>query len=86
MRKTLPTVKPLIEALQLADLLVRRQFRVVGAYCLGPSRTDDLGFPDWAQSLPAPTAPRGAGGSPTDQPPLVPGAAISAGSTTLLLA
>ena len=46
----LPTVKPLIEALQLADVPVRRQFRVVGAYCLGPSRTEDLGFPDWAQS------------------------------------
>ena len=55
MRLTLPTVKPLIEALQLADVPVRRQFRVVGAYCLGPSRTEDLGFPDWAQS---PTAPR----------------------------
>ena len=27
MRKTLPTVKPLIEALQLADLVVRRRFR-----------------------------------------------------------
>ncbi len=51
---TLPTVKPLIEALQLADLPVRRPFRVVGAYCLGPSRTEDLGFPDWAQS---PTTP-----------------------------
>ena len=51
---TLPTVKPLIEALQLADLTVRRPFRVVGAYCLGPSRTEDLGFPDWAQS---PTPP-----------------------------
>ena len=50
MRFTLPTVKPLIEALQLADLLVRRQFRMVGAYCLGPSRTEDLGSPDWAQS------------------------------------
>jgi hypothetical protein len=47
---TLPTVKHLIEALQLADTTVRRRFRVVGAYCLGPSRTDDLGFPDWAQS------------------------------------
>ena len=34
---------------------------MVGAYCLGPSRTEDLGFPDWAQSLPAPTAPRGPG-------------------------
>ncbi len=55
MRLPLPTVKPLIEALQLADLIVRRQFRVVGAYCLGPSRTEDLGLPDWAQS---PTAPR----------------------------
>ena len=55
MRLTLPTVKLLIEALQLADLIVRRQFRVVGAYCLGPSRTEDLGFPDWAQS---PTPPR----------------------------
>jgi hypothetical protein len=50
MRKTLPTVKPLIEALQLADPVVRRRFRVVGAYLsLGPSRTEDLGFPDWAQ-------------------------------------
>lgn len=55
MRIHLPTVKRLIEALQLADLIVCRQFRVVGAYCLGPSRTEDLGLPDWAQS---PTAPR----------------------------
>jgi hypothetical protein len=61
MRQPLPTVKHLIEALQLADANVRRQFRVVGAYCLGPSRTEDLGFPDWAQSPPAPTAPRGPG-------------------------
>ena len=29
---------------------------MVGAYCLGPSRTEDLGFPDWAQS-PTPVAP-----------------------------
>ncbi len=43
MRITLPTVKLLIEALQLADATVRRQFRVVGVYCLGPSRTEDLG-------------------------------------------
>ena len=45
MRLTLPTVKPLIEALQLADLPVRRQFRVVGAYCLGhpgPMTSDSL--------------------------------------------
>ena len=55
MRTAFPTVKYLIEALQLADLVVRRPFRVVGTYCLGPSRTDDLGFPDWAQS---PTVPR----------------------------
>ena len=27
MRTTLPTVKPMIEALQLADLTVRRRFR-----------------------------------------------------------
>ena len=54
MPKTSPTVKYLIEALQLADLAVRRAFRVVGASRLGPSRADDLGFPDWAQSLPAP--------------------------------
>ena len=51
MNLTLPTVKHLIEALQLADLMVRRRFRVVGAcLSLGPSRTEDLGFPDWAQS------------------------------------
>ena len=56
MRLTRPTVPHLIEALQLADLTVRRQFRVVGAALrLGPSRADDLGFPDWAQS---PTLPR----------------------------
>ena len=55
MRNPLPTVKPLIEALQLADALVRRRFRMVGADRLGPSRTEDLGFPDWAQS---PTPPR----------------------------
>ena len=54
MSKPFPAVKHLIEALQLADGNVRRRFRVVGACCLGPSRTDDLGFPDWAQSLPAP--------------------------------
>src|SRR4051812_20017618 len=55
MRKTLPTVKPLIEALQLADVPVRRRFRVVGACpSLGPSRTEDLGLPDWAQSRAAP--------------------------------
>ena len=61
MSLSLPTVKHLIEALQLADLTVRRRFRVVGAsLSLGPSRTDDLGLPDWAQSLPASTAPRGA--------------------------
>ena len=57
MRITLPTVKHLIEALQLADLAVRRRFRVVGAYCLGPSRTEDLGLPDWAQSPAAPPRP-----------------------------
>src|SRR5260221_12007822 len=55
MRKASPTVKLLIEALQLADLSARRRFRVVGACRLGPSRTENLGFPDWAQS---PTAPR----------------------------
>ena len=55
MRIPLPTVKPLIEALQLAELTLRRRFRVVGAYCLGPSRTENLGLPDWAQS---PAAPR----------------------------
>jgi hypothetical protein len=56
MSLTLPTVKHLIEALQLADATVRRRFRVVGAYLsLGPSRTEDLGLPDWAQS---PTPPR----------------------------
>ena len=69
MRNTLPTVKPLIEALQLADLPVRRQFRVVGAYCLGPSRTEDLGFPDWAQS---PTArPASCGARPVAAPLLL---------------
>ena len=55
---TWPTVPHLIEALQLADALVRRQFRVVGAALrLGPSRADDLGSPDWAQNpaLPRPT-------------------------------
>ena len=61
MRNPLPTVKHLIEALQLADLIVRRRFRVVGAYCLGPSRTDDLGFPDWAQSPAARPASCGRG-------------------------
>ena len=61
MRIPLPAVKPLIEALQLADLTVRRQFRVVGAYCLGPSRTEDLGLPDWAQSPTAPRRPCGPG-------------------------
>ena len=64
MRNPLPTVKHLIEALQLADLIVRRRFRVVGAYCLGPSRTDDLGFPDWAQSPAARPASCGRGGGP----------------------
>jgi hypothetical protein len=54
MSNTLPTVKHLIEALQLADSMVRRRFRMVGACRLGPSRTDDLGFPDWAQSPAAP--------------------------------
>ena len=55
MNLTLPTVKHLIEARPLADFMVRRRFRVVGAcLSLGPSRTEDLGFPDWAQS---PTAP-----------------------------
>ena len=85
MSKTFPTVKPLIEALQLADSPVRRQFRVVGACRLGPSRTDDLGLPDWAQSPAAPprlVRPRR--GSPTDRPPLVPCAAASAGATLLL--
>ena len=57
MRIPLPAVKHLIEALQLADLTVRRRFRVVGAYCLGPSRTEDLGLPDWAQSPTAPPRP-----------------------------
>lgn len=56
MRITFPTVKHLIEALQLADLVVRRQFRVVGACRLGPPRADDLGLPDWAQNPTA--APR----------------------------
>jgi hypothetical protein len=55
MRINLPTVKRLIEALQLADLIVRRTFRVVGAYCLGPSRTEDLGYLTGRR---APTAPR----------------------------
>ena len=67
MSKPFPTVKHLIEALQLADLIVRRRFRVVGACRLGPSRTDDLGLPDWAQSPAAPRChvqPRCAGGHP----------------------
>jgi len=51
---TSPTVKHLIEALQLADRTVCRVFRVVGACRLGPSRTENLGLPDWAQSLTAP--------------------------------
>lgn len=71
MAKTSPTVKPLIEALQLADRSVRRVFSVVGACRLGPSRTENLGFPDWAQSLPAPHRLR---------------AGRAAGSATLLLA
>ena len=63
MSKPFPAVKHLIEALpfgrlraewQLADIIVRRRFRVVGACRLGPSRTDDLGLPDWAQSPAAP--------------------------------
>ena len=44
MPKTSPTVKHLIEALQLADFAVRRVFSVVGACRLGPSRADDLGY------------------------------------------
>ena len=57
MSKPFPAVKHLIEALQLADWKVRRRFRVVGACRLGPSRTDDLGLPDWAQSPAAPPRP-----------------------------
>ena len=68
MSNPLPTVKPLIEALQLADVTVRRRFRVVGAYCLGPSRTEDLGFPDWAQS---PTARLASGGARSVAAPLL---------------
>ena len=66
MSNPFPTVKPLIEALQLADLKVRRPFRVVGACRLGPSRTEDLGLPDWAQSPAAPPrlARERSGGSP----------------------
>ena len=43
MPKTSPTVKHLIEALQLMDPAVHRLFRVVGACRLGLSRADDLG-------------------------------------------
>lgn len=41
------TVKAAVTALAAQTL--------TGAYCLGPSRTEDLGSPDWAQS---PAAPR----------------------------
>ena len=45
MRTTLPTVKPLIEALQLADLTVRRPFRTERSEidCRRPPRRGERG-------------------------------------------
>lgn len=60
MPKTSPTVKHLIEALQLADPAVRRRFRVVGASRLGPSRADDLGYLIGRSASPGRPALRGA--------------------------
>ena len=61
--KTSPTVNHLIEALHLVDAVVRRVFSPVGACRLGLSRADDLGFPDWAQSLAVPASPRESAGA-----------------------